>query len=169
VKLLDRTGWKSDGFSRAESAGDASAVIVPLATLDVALAERRAGQPIGVDLPNDSDPADLRTRQAKVDLIAIAFPKYGDGRGFSIAKALRDQGFSGILRASGSIIPDQFAFALQCGFDEVEIEDAQAERQPIGQWLHALTLIHGTYQDGPDGSVSVFRRRHQEAEAVKAA
>jgi len=169
VKLLDRTGGKADGFVRAEIVAEAQAVIVPLAALDAALAARRAGQPVGVDLPNDSDPALLRHRLQKIDLIAVAFPKFGDGRGFSIARALRDQGYRGILRASGPIIPDQFAFALQCGFDEVEIDDGQAERQPIGQWLHALTLIHGTYQDGPDGSVSVFRRRHQEAEATKAA
>jgi uncharacterized protein (DUF934 family) len=169
VKLLDRQGWKADGFARAGTAAEAPAVIVSLDTLDAALAARRPGQPVGVDLPNDSDPALLRDRQDRIDLIAIAFPKYGDGRGFSIARALRDQGYRGLLRASGSIIPDQFAFAIHCGFDEVEIDDARAARQPIGQWLHALTLIHGTYQDGPDGSVSVFRRRHQEAEAVKAA
>ena len=67
--------------------------------------------------------------------------KFSDGRGFSIGRALRDQGYKGTLRASGALIPDQFAFALDCGFDEVEIGDAQAARQPEAQWLQALTTI----------------------------
>jgi uncharacterized protein (DUF934 family) len=166
VKLLDRNGWKTDDYVRADEFFAAPAILVPIEALDAALAGRAAGQRIGVALPNTFHAADLLAVQDRLDLVAIAFPKFSDGRGFSIGKALRDQGYRGVLRAAGAIIPDQFAFALHCGFDEVEIDDAQAERQPIDQWLHALTLIHAGYQDGPDGSVSIFRRRQAAAEAA---
>jgi uncharacterized protein (DUF934 family) len=106
-----------------------------------------------------SPAAFLLAAQDSLDLVAIAFPKFSDGRGFSIGRALRDQGYKGTLRASGALIPDQFAFALDCGFDEVEIGDAQAERQPEAQWLQALTMIGITYLDrGGKGSIPERRR-----------
>ena len=115
---------------------------------------------------NTQDPADLRPLQARLQLIAIAFPKFSDGRGFSLAKALRAQGYTGRLRATGALIPDQFAFALQVGFDEIEISDEQAARQPVEQWLQALTAIHDSYQNGEDGTASILTRRRYAAEAA---
>ena len=156
MPLLDRSGQRPDPFTRDDLAADA--IIVPLAGLDEALANRASGQRIGVDLPNTAVPSDVPT-QAGIDLIAVAFPKFGDGRGFSIGKALREQGYGGTLRVSGSLLPDQFAFALQCGFDEVEIDEARLARQPVGQWLEALGDVTLSYQDGPDGTLSIFARR----------
>ena len=90
--------------------------------------------------------------------IAIAFPVFGDGRGFSLARALRTAGYTGRLRAVGELIPDQFAFALDCGFDEVEISDERLARQPVAQWLAALAAITVSYQ--PSGRVTdIFARR----------
>lgn len=157
MPLLDRTGWKADAYRRDEPGADA--VIVPLDLLTATLAGKLPGQRVGIDLSNDTDPDALTPVLGKVDLIAVAFPKFGDGRGFSLARALRAMGFGGTLRASGPLIPDQFAFALQCGFDEVELSDEQAARQPVEQWLHALEIVDVSYQDGVDGTPSIFRRR----------
>lgn len=130
MPLLDRNGWKTD-----------------VAPAPVAWAEfGAAGEARAVLVPNNVHAADLLTVQDGLDLIAIEFPKFNDGRGFSIAKALRAQGYRGTLRAVGPLIPDQFAFALECGFDEIEIGAEQAARQPIEQWLHALTLITSSYR-----------------------
>ena len=96
--------------------------------------ELPAGTTLAVDLPNDVDPAVLATRLGDIALIRIPFPTYGDGRGFSIARELREMGYAGTLRASGYVISDQFRHALQSGFDEVEIDDALASRQPEGLW-----------------------------------
>ena len=93
-----------------------------------------AGNDLAVDLPNDADPAVLAPRLGDIALIRIPFPTYGDGRGFSIARELREMGFAGTLRASGYVISDQFRHALQSGFDEVEIDDALAARQPEELW-----------------------------------
>ena len=69
------------------------------------------------------------------DLIAIDCPAMTDGRGFSLARRLREIGYGGRLRATGKLIADQYAMARRVGFDEVQISAALAERQPQEQWL----------------------------------
>lgn len=91
-------------------------------------------------------------------LIAIAFPAFTDGRGFSVAKGLREAGYRGRLRASGELLPDQFAFALAVGFDEIEISDERLARQPIEQWLAALDVIDESYQP-TERVTDIFARR----------
>jgi uncharacterized protein (DUF934 family) len=102
--------------------------IVPLADLDQFPGIR------AVDL----GPADLATalagRLGQFDLIRIAFPAFSDGRGFTIARDLRRMGYAGRLRATGHVLADQYAMARRVGFDEVEIPDALAARQPAEQW-----------------------------------
>ena len=163
MPLLDRKGWKAEAFARDPAA---DAAIVPFAGVEAALAARRPGGKIGADVPNDLHPRHLLTYQDRLDLIAIAFPRFADGRGFSLGRMLREQGYRGTLRATGWIIPDQFGFALHCGFDEVEIDDEQAARQPIEQWLRAPGLFSDSYQDTQDGLVSVFKRRRAAVEAA---
>jgi uncharacterized protein (DUF934 family) len=163
LPLLDRNGWKADAFARDPAA---DAPIVPFAELEAALAAGRPGARIGVDLPNNIHPREVLPWQDRLDLIAIAFPRFSDGRGFSLGRMLREQSYRGLLRASGWVIPDQFAFALHCGFDEVEIDEEHAARQPIEQWLHAAGLISESYQDTRDGFVSVFKQRRAAKEAA---
>ncbi|WP_413855838.1 DUF934 domain-containing protein, partial [Albidovulum sp.] len=70
-----------------------------------------------------------------VEMIAVGFPAFSDGRGFTLARHLRNRGFGGRLRAKGHVIADQYAMARRAGFDEVEIPDDLAARQPQEQWL----------------------------------
>ncbi len=70
------------------------------------------------------------------DLIAIDFPAMTDGRGFSLARRLRELGYEGRLRAVGKLIADQYAMARRVGFDEVRIPADLAKRQPEDQWLY---------------------------------
>lgn len=105
---------------------DFTAAVLPLA-------EARAGA--GVDLAPGDDPAVLRPLLADLPLIRIAFPAFSDGRGFTLARRLRAMGYGGRLRGAGHLIADQYAMARRCGFDEVEIPDALAVRQPEAQWL----------------------------------
>jgi uncharacterized protein (DUF934 family) len=87
-----------------------------------------------LDLPNDADPATLHGRLDGVAMIRVDFPSPADGRGFTIARALRLMGYAGRLRARGHVIADQYAMARRSGFDEVEISDDLARRQPEDQW-----------------------------------
>lgn len=90
--------------------------------------------PCCVDVPSDADPAGLANRLSKIEMIRVDFPSSADGRGFTIARRLRLMGFTGRLRARGHVIADQYAMARRSGFDEVEIDDDLAARQPEEQW-----------------------------------
>lgn len=96
-----------------------------------------------VDFPNDRDPAELAPWLDRIEMIRIAFPAMGDGRGFSIARRLRDMGFAGRLRAAGPLVADQMTAARRVGFDEVEVPEEIAARQPEAQWLRGG---RGSYQ-----------------------
>ena len=98
-----------------------------------------------VDLPSDTEPETL-AQFAGVTAIRIAFPAFSDGRGFTLARLLRLQGFQGRLRAQGHVIADQYAMARRSGFDEVEIEDDLAARQPETQWLRRADWRAHDYQ-----------------------
>ncbi len=87
-----------------------------------------------VTLPPDTAPDELVDHLHRA-LIAIEFPVFSDGRGFSLARLLRDMGYEGRLRAVGRLIADQYAMARRVGFDEVEVAPDIADRQPQDQWL----------------------------------
>lgn len=99
------------------------------------LAASDAARARAVDVAADTDPAALAGRLAGIALIRVEFPSFSDGRGFTIAARLRRMGYRGRLRAKGHVIADQYAMARRAGFDEVEIDDALAARQPEDQWL----------------------------------
>lgn len=149
MPLLDRNGFKQDEWTRSDDgSAEAPRVLVTFDHLQEALAGNGRGRQIGVAIANTIKADALTPFLNDLDLIAIAFPSSGDGRGFSIAKQLRNAGFKGRLRAAGPLIPDQFAFALACGFDEVDLPEAQAERQPVEHWVKAASSISNTYQRG---------------------
>lgn len=153
MSLRDRTGEIADIYHRPVTGEPmpAQPVLVPLAALDEALAaHRNAG--LGVEIANTTRIEALLPHLDQVTLVAIGFPGFGDGRGFSIARQLRLAGFRGRLRAVGPLIADQFAYALACGFDEVELPEAVAARQPVHQWLAAAQAISATYQPGYGGA-----------------
>lgn len=88
-----------------------------------------------IDLASDTDPAQLKSLLIGKELVRIAFPSFADGRGFTLARIIRQQGYKGWLRAQGHVIADQYAMARRSGFDDVEIDDDLAARQPENQWL----------------------------------
>jgi uncharacterized protein (DUF934 family) len=85
-----------------------------------------------LDLAPEDDPACV---DLSAPLIRIAFAAFSDGRGFTLARRLRQDGYVGRLRAAGPLLADQYAMARRSGFDEVEIDEALARRQPEHQWL----------------------------------
>ena len=73
-----------------------------------------AGEPVDAILP-DLD---------RLSLVALAFPKWADGRSFSKASMLRGQyGFKGEIRAVGDVLWDQLQLMRRCGFDAFEIDN----------------------------------------------
>lgn len=149
MPLLDRTGtFIADAFSREEGANRRLQPL-PGAVPGVA----------GIEVANTTTPESLVPYFAGLDLIAIAFPAYADGRGFSLARRLRRLGFRGTLRAVGPLIADQFAYALACGFDELELPEASAARQPASHWASAAAAFSATYQRGYTRGLNILDQR----------
>lgn len=104
---------------------DQGAVILTLSAWQTARDELAGtNQRIGVRIepaePIDHVLADL----PRLSLIALSFPKFGDGRSFSKAKLLREDGhFTGEIRAIGDVLWDQLQLMARCGFDAFEISD----------------------------------------------
>jgi uncharacterized protein (DUF934 family) len=101
---------------------------------------------VAIDLASDAEPTDLEQCLERIAMIRVDFPSFADGRGFTIAAQLRRMGFMGRLRARGQIISDQYAMARRAGFDEVEIDDALATRQPEPEWLARANWRAHDYQ-----------------------
>ncbi len=99
----------------------------------------------GLDLAPDADVHTLALAPT-VKMIRIHFPSFADGRGFTLARRLRLLGYDGRLRAHGHVLADQYAMARRSGFDEVQIDDTLAARQPQDQWLDRADWQSNDYQ-----------------------
>jgi uncharacterized protein (DUF934 family) len=99
-----------------------------------------------VDLAQTDTADALIPYLGQLTLIRIAFPAFSDGRAFTIARRLRALGYRGNLRACGPVIVDQYPMARRVGFDQVEIPDDLAARQPEAQWLSRSTWRDNDYQ-----------------------
>lgn len=99
-----------------------------------------------LDLASDTDPKTVIAKLPDLQMIRVDFPSSADGRGFTIARQLRLHGYKGRLRARGHILADQYAMARRAGFDEVEIDDTLAARQPEDQWLFRANWRQHDYQ-----------------------
>jgi uncharacterized protein (DUF934 family) len=92
--------------------------IVPLALWQKERGALLARGNVGILLAPTDDPAAIATDAATVPIVAVDFPKSGDGRGFSTARLLRERyRFRGELRAVGDVLRDQLFALRECGFD----------------------------------------------------
>ncbi len=108
--------------------------------------EDAANDVVALDVASGTDPDELVDRLGSARMVRVDFPSSADGRGFTIARVLRLKGFTGRLRARGHVLADQYAMARRSGFDEVEIDDALANRQPEDQWLARANWKDHSYQ-----------------------
>jgi len=132
-------------------------ILVPLAVWKARRGELVArGEPVGVWLKPDDEPQDLAADFEWLAQVAVHFPKFGDGRGFSIGALLRGRlGYRGELRAFGDIGRDHLFFLARCGFDTFRLAD---HRDP-GDALAAFNDFSLRYQGSVDDPTPLFRRR----------
>ena len=123
-----------------------------------ALRTRR--EPVGVWLKPEDDPAALAGDLDVLSLVAVQFPKFGDGRGFSTATLLRTRlGYRGELRAFGDVSRDHLFYLKRCGFDSFSL----APHRDLEAALDGLKDFSMVYQAGVDEALPVFRKRLQGA------
>lgn len=86
----------------------------------------------GVWLQPDDDFEPLLADIDRLALIAVHFPVFTDGRGYSIARLLRERhGYRGELRAIGDVLRDQLYFLRRCGFDAFALRADQDAEQAL--------------------------------------
>jgi len=108
------------------------------------------------------DPEALAGDVTRLPLIAVDFPKFGDGRGYSTARLLREKyRYTGELRAIGEILRDQLYYLRQCGFDTFALSPGRS----VAQALAAFDDFSDNYQATVAQPVPLFRRRLQAAAA----
>ena len=119
-----------------------------------ALTERK--QPIGVWLDSNQDAADIANAVSCFAVIAVNFPKFADGRGYSIAALLRSRyGYKGELRAIGDVLRDQLFYMQRVGFNAFAVRPDK----DIHDALKALKDFSVTYQGSVDQPLPLFKRR----------
>lgn len=107
-------------------------------------------------IDSDDDVEQCAAILAKEPLVAIRFPVFADGRGFSNARLLRERyGFQGELRAVGNVIQDQLFFLKRCGFDAFALR----EGTDLEKALHSLKDFSVCYQTATDTDTPLFRKR----------
>ena len=136
-------------------AGD---LIVPLAMWQ-RLREELLARPgrLGVWLNSNEEPAAIAEDLRLFGVVAVNFPKVTDGRGYSIARLLRERyGWKGELRAFGDIWRDQLFFLASCGFNAFELRAGEDPREALA----AFSDFSETYQGSVRQPLPLFRRRH---------
>jgi len=139
--------------------GDAE-VIVPLARLEAEPALLARKGRLGVRLPSDRGVEPIVPHVGRLALVAIEFPKHTDGRGYSLARLLRERhGYAGELRAVGNVLRDNLLFMHRCGFDAFELDPKYGPGglDPAGA-LEAFADFDVFYQAASDVRLPLWKR-----------
>jgi uncharacterized protein (DUF934 family) len=105
--------------------------------------------------PTD-DPAAVAGELAQATRVEVNFPKFGDGRGFSIGRLLRERyGYKGELRAVGQITRDHLFFLESCGFDAFELREGEDPHEALA----GFEDFSESYQASVTRPLPLFRRR----------
>lgn len=105
--------------------------------------------------PGD-DARDLIPHLDRLRLIEVNFPSFGDGRGYSAARILREAGYGGEMRAVGDVLVDQLAALRRCGFDSFDPDqpfDPEDASAALARWQEV-------YQPAADGRTPIWAKRH---------
>jgi uncharacterized protein (DUF934 family) len=159
--LIDRNGPRPDGWIVFD--GDAGAipagadVLIPLDEWrERAGAWRARGGRLGLLLSPPDDVAAVAGELGAFALVAVRFPRFTDGRGYSTARVLRERlGWQGELRAVGDVLRDQLFLLARCGFDSFALR-ADQDPQAAAQAFRDFSV---RYQAATDQPLPLFRRR----------
>jgi uncharacterized protein (DUF934 family) len=139
-----------------ETLPSADHVIVPLALWQQQRDALLALGEIAVYLASDESPKSLNDDDlSALSFVAVDFPKFMDGRGFSYARELREQRqYQGEIRAVGDFIRDQLFYMKRCGFSSYALPSDELEAA-----LASLNDFSESYQPSADQPLPLFRRR----------
>jgi uncharacterized protein (DUF934 family) len=146
----------AEGDTAESVAIPAGRVIVPLAVWQARRDSLKARGDVAVWLASDERPEALKDDLDALPLVAVDFPKFADGRGYSTAYNLRARfGYQGELRAIGDVLRDQLFYMQRVGFDAFELR----ADQDVNAALQAFKDFTECYQGAIEPALPLFRRR----------
>ena len=156
-------GWTLVRDTAADPVPASGPVIVPLKMWKAGRDELAARGDVGVWLAPSDDPGELSADAAALPLIAVDFPQFTDGRGYSIGRLLRERyDFKGELRAIGDVQRDQIYYLSQCGFNAFAVRGDRSVDDALG----ALDDFSDGYQL-TNARTPWFRRRTSSEAAIR--
>ena len=112
---------------------------------------------LGLRLEPGLDIENAGLEVAGISLIELSFPKFTDGRGYSMGWLLRRRlGYQGEMRAVGDVLFDQMQLMVRCGFDAFEIVDPATLR--LLESGRSVTTIDRFYQPGLEPEIPAGTR-----------
>lgn len=147
-----------EGEAAAPAALPPGRAIVPLAVWRAHRETWAARTDVGVWLDGSDDPQAIAGDLGRLPVIAIRFPKFADGRGYSLAHLLRSHyEYTGELRAIGEVLRDQFDYLRRCGFDAFQPQDGRYDDTQLEAALASLSDFTHPYQAAAIPANPLFR------------
>ncbi|RAK52850.1 DUF934 domain-containing protein [Phenylobacterium deserti] len=114
------------------------------------------GRAVGVRIESHEEVEALAYDLPRLAVVALAFPKFRDGRAFTSARLLRERlNFTGEVRAVGDVFREQAGFMVRTGFDAFEPSDGSTP----DQWAAAVHRYRHVYQRAADRRPPAFAER----------
>ena len=152
TKQVVDSRWQRVADADELNAAKGQPVLVPFALYQEHEAEL-ADAEVAVEIDGASDFDALLAIKERFALIAIAFPAFRDGRGFSLARILRREGYKGDLCATGGYARDQIGYLHRVGFNLFEVGE-----EYNAHWNAAFDEISVSYQTSADEPRPLFAR-----------
>ena len=153
--------WAQDAFVNVtdeDAIPDTDDVILSLARFEAegdALLSSNSRR-VGVRVEPDQEIEVLAYDLPRISVVALAFPKYRDGRAYTSARLLRERfKYEGQIRAVGDVLQEQAGFMVRCGFDAFEPNDGATP----DAWTEAASRFRHVYQRAADDRVVAFEER----------
>jgi len=161
IRLADDVfAWADESFTEVADDQDVPGgdVIVSLKRFMAEGESLLAGRAVGVRLESDQAVEDLAYDLPRIALVALAFPKFMDGRAYSAARLLRERyGFTGQVRAVGDVLREQALHMVRCGIDVF----APADDSDPETWAAAAHRYRHVYQRAADDRIPAFVERSE--------
>lgn len=151
-----------DSLDSIQMVPESHRLILPFREWIESTQEKTQVTPKAFWLDNELDVHLLKPWLDEIELIALNFPKFVDGRAYSQAVELRNRlNWTGEVRAIGDVLRDQLSHMYRCGFNSFAVR----EDKDIVDAIKGLSLVSTSYSGSVIEPNPLFRRRHQEVKA----
>ena len=165
----------ADPFRAWAEGDDPKAVRYTHVPLPVFLANREAflanPHPLGLLVSPGNKIEEAEADLSRFASIAILFPSFTDGRGYSTARLLTERfGYKGEIRAVGDVLQDQIPHMRRCGFSALVVTHQPTRKALEEGHLPEMALFYQPVgiTEVPVGTRPFLRRAKAEAETETA-